>query len=213
MKKYIAEFIGTFGIVFLGTGAIILHNETGQVSHLGISFAFGFSVFLVVELFGKISGGHFNPAVTIPFAMNGYFSKKDVLPYLFFQISGAVSASLILKFLFPTNDLLGTTLPSGNVWESFFIEILLMFLLMMAILLQSKLFRKRILLSGFIIGSVVFLEAYFAGPITGASMNPARSIGPAMVSTHLEHLWVYILAPLLGAVLAIFVFKLTTSKT
>ncbi|MDO9001305.1 MAG: aquaporin [Bacteroidota bacterium] len=200
MKKYFAEFFGTFLLVLFGTGSVVLSQSGFHfVNHLVISFSFGISVFLMIVLFGKLSGSHINPAVTICLAIDNKFKWKDVLPYCIFQLIGAIAASFVLKILFPENSFLGSTLPSGSSSQSFFIEILLMFILMLTILNSGS----KLIFSAFIIGTVVGLEAYFAGPITGASMNPARSIGPALVSGHLEHLWIYILAPVVGGVLAI----------
>ncbi|MDP3557224.1 MAG: aquaporin [Bacteroidota bacterium] len=204
MKKYFAEFLGTFLLVLFGTGSVVLSQSGFHfVNHLVISFSFGISVFLMIVLFGKLSGSHINPAVTICLAIDNKFKWKDVLPYCLFQLIGAIAASLVLKFLFPENNLLGATLPAGSAIQSFFIEILLMFILMLTILNSGS----NLFFSAFVIGTVVGLEAYFAGPITGASMNPARSIGPAFVSGHLEHLWIYIFAPVIGGLMAIFSAK------
>jgi aquaporin Z len=205
MKKYLAEFTGTFFLVLIGTGAIVVDQETGgKVTHAGISAAFGLAVLAMIILFGKISGAHINPAVTIALAINNSIEKKLVLPYLGAQITGALAASLALKFIFPANELLGTTLPSGSAMQSFWLEILLTFILMMVIL------RTKGIAAIVLIGLTVGLEAYFAGPICGASMNPARSLAPALVSGHLEHLWLYISAPIIGAVSALLANKLIT---
>ena len=203
MKKYLAEIVGTFALVLFGTGAIVVDQYTsGAITHLGISAAFGVIVTLMIYVLGKISGAHMNPAVTIAFAINKNFRWRDVSPYIIAQISGALLASFVLKLTFPANELLGTTLPSGSIMQSFFLELLLTFILMLVIFISpSK-------LAPITIGLTVGLEAYFAGPICGASMNPARSIGPALISGHYEFLWLYILAPISGAVLAVFVNKL-----
>ncbi|MBK7666324.1 MAG: aquaporin [Sphingobacteriaceae bacterium] len=202
MKKFLAEVIGTFALVLFGTGAIVVNQHTnGAVTHLGISIAFGLIVTLMIFAFGKVSGAHMNPAVTIAFAVNKSFRWRDVSPYIIAQIIGALLASFSLKFFFPTNELLGTTLPSGSAMQSFFLELLLTFVLMLVIFISpSK-------LAAITIGLTVGLEAYFAGPICGASMNPARSIGPALISSHCEFLWLYIFAPSIGATLAVFVNK------
>jgi aquaporin Z len=211
MKKYVAEAIGTFAIVFCGTGAIIINQEyNGMVTHAGIAITFGFIVMTMIYALGNISGAHFNPAVTLAFAIAMRFPSKKILPYIIAQLIGSLLASLILKFLFPANLSLGTTLPSGSVMQSFIVEIILTFFLMLVILNVSQGSKERGMFAGFAIGSVVLLEAMFAGPVSGASMNPARSIAPAIISMNLEHLWVYIAAPVIGAMLSVVVCKYLT---
>lgn len=202
MKKFLAEVVGTFALVLFGTGAIVVNQHTnGAITHLGISIAFGVIVTLMIYAFGKVSGAHMNPAVTLAFAVNKNFRWRDVSPYIVAQISGALLASFVLKLFFPANELLGTTLPSGSAIQSFFLELLLTFVLIIVIFISpSK-------IEAIAIGLTVGLEAYFAGPICGASMNPARSIGPALISGHCEFLWLYISAPIIGSVLAVFVNK------
>jgi aquaporin NIP len=202
MKKYFAEAIGTFALVFCGTGAIIINHATnGTVTHLGISITFGLIVMAMIYTFGSISGAHINPAVSIGFAFTDRFSKRDLLPYIIAQLIGAFAASGILKLLFPMDKTLGSTLPLDTAMQSFVLEIILTYFLMMVILFISQ--NKKIdHFTGFAVGATVLLEALFAGPITGASMNPARSIAPALVSGHLEHLWIYIFATIIGAILA-----------
>lgn len=208
MKKYVAEFIGTFALVFCGTGAIIINQETnGVISHGGIAVTFGLIVMCMIYTFGEISGAQFNPAVTIGFALSGRFDKKEVLPYIGSQIVGAFLATLILKFLFPLNHNLGATLPTGSQMQSFVLEVILTFLLMLVILNISQGSKETGLFAGIAIGGTVLLEAMFAGPICGASMNPARSLSPAVVSGNMADLWIYIFAPVIGVVLAVFTWK------
>ena len=208
MKKYIAEFIGTFALVFCGTGAIIINQETGgAISHVGIAATFGLIVMCMIYTFGEISGAQFNPAVTIAFAFADRFDKKEVLPYIGSQIAGAFLATLILKFLFPMNHNLGATLPTGSQMQSFILEVILTFLLMLVILNVSQGSKETGLFAGIAIGGTVLLEAMFAGPICGASMNPARSLSPAIVSGNITDIWIYITAPILGALLATFTWK------
>jgi len=205
MKKYFAEAIGTFAIVFCGTGAIIINQQTnGSVTHPGIAITFGLIVMAMIYAFGSISGAHFNPAVSIAFAVSGKFAARQLIPYIISQLSGAVLASLLLKFLFPANELLGATLPAGSDMQSFVLEVILTFLLVLIILHVAD---NQAMMAGLIIGSVILLEAMFAGPICGASMNPARSFAPACVSVHFEHLWIYITAPVIGALFAVFVWR------
>jgi aquaporin NIP len=208
MKKYIAEFIGTFALIFCGTGAIIINQETnGAISHVGIAATFGLIVMCMIYTFGEISGAQLNPAVTIGFAVAGRFDKKEVFPYIGSQILGAFLATLILKFLFPLNPNLGATLPAGSQMQSFVLEIILTYLLMLVILNVSQGSKETGLFAGIAIGGTVLLEAMFAGPICGASMNPARSLSPAIISGNIADLWIYIFAPVIGVILAVFTWK------
>jgi aquaporin Z len=215
MRKYVAEAIGTFALLFCGTGAIIINGETGgAVSHVGIAITFGFIVMAMIYTLGSISGAHLNPAVTIAFTIAKRFPLKKVLPYIISQLVGAIAARGTLKFLFPSNEMLGATLPAGSEMQSFVLEFLLTFFLMLVIINVATGSKEQGMFAGLAIGSTVLLEAMFAGPICGASMNPVRSIAPAVVSGHLEHLWIYIVATTLGAALAIPVWKyLTQTKT
>jgi aquaporin NIP len=209
MKKYLAEFIGTFALIFCGTGAIIINQETnGVISHGGIAITFGLIVMCMIYTFGEISGAQFNPAVTIAFAVANKFDKKEVLPYIGSQIAGAFLATFILKFLFPTNQNLGATLPAGTQMQSFILEFILTFILMLVILNVSQGSKETGLFAGIAIGGTVLLEAMFAGPICGASMNPVRSLSPAVVSGNWADLWIYISAPILGAIFAVFIWKI-----
>jgi aquaporin Z len=208
MKKYVAEFIGTFALVFCGTGAIIINQESnGAVTHAGIAITFGLIVATMIYTLGNISGAHLNPAVTIAFSISKIFDKKEIAPYIISQILGALLASCILKFLFPSNHLLGATLPSGTAMQSFVLEFILTFLLMFVIIQVATGDEHQKMFAGSVIGAVVLLEALFAGPICGASMNPARSLAPAIVSGHYEHLWIYLLATTVGATVAVYCWK------
>ena len=214
MKKYFAEFLGTFALVFCGTGAIVINQESGgAVSHLGIAITFGLIVMAMIYALGDISGAHFNPAVTLSFWFAKEFPGKDILPYIISQSAGAFVASGLLKLLFPNNTLLGTTLPAGSEKQSFILETILSFLLMFVILQVAKGSKEKGMFAGLAIGFVVLLEALFAGPICGASMNPVRSFAPALVSGHLEHSWIYILAPVSGMLLSVFCWSALKTKT
>ena len=207
-RKYFAEFLGTYALVFCGTGAIIINQETGGViTHAGIAITFGFIVMSMIYALGNISGAHINPAVTIAFTFAKRFDKKQVLPYISSQSAGALMASITLKFLFPANELLGATLPAGSNMQSFILEFILTFFLMLVIISVATGSKEQGMFAGLAIGSVVLLEAMFAGPICGASMNPARSFSPAIVSGHMEHLWIYLIATTAGAVAAIPIYN------
>jgi aquaporin NIP len=206
MKKFIAEAIGTFALVFCGTGAVVINETTnGTVTHVGIAITFGLIIMAMIYALGEKSGAHLNPAVTIAFAINGNFPAKQVLPYIISQCAGAFAASLILKFLFPESVLLGATIPAGSDLQSLVLEFILAFLLMLVIINVATGSKEQGLFAGMAIGSVVLLEAMFAGPVSGASMNPARSLAPAVVAGQLDHLWIYIVAPVAGAITAVFI--------
>jgi len=209
MKKYLAEFLGTYALVFAGTGAIVIDQQFhGVITHLGIAITFGLIVMSMIYTFGDISGAHLNPAVSIAFTIAGRFPAGQLAPYIASQLAGALLASLTLKLMFPTNELLGATMPSGTEMQSFVMEVILTFFLMLVIINVASGSKEQGMFAGLAIGSVVALEAMFAGPVCGASMNPARSISPAVISGHMEHLWLYMAAPISGAALAIIVFKI-----
>jgi len=203
MKKLFAESLGTFALVFAGTGAIVINNVThGAIGHAGIALTFGMIVLVMIHTFGDVSGAHLNPAVTLGFAAARRIPWSSVPGYVAAQTAGACAASGLLRFLFPDGGTLGATLPAGPPGQSFVLEVLLSALLMLTILSVSTGAKEKGLTAGIAIGSLIALEAMFAGPISGASMNPARSIAPALVSGHLTHLWIYLTAPVLGALLA-----------
>lgn len=200
MRRLAAEFLGTFALVFAGTGAIVINDvSAGAVSHVGIALTFGLMVLAMIYAVGDVSGAHLNPAVTLGFFTARRFEGRWVAPYIATQCAGALLASLVLRFLFPTNATLGATLPAGDPLQSFLLEAILTFLLMFVILSVSTGSKEKGVLAGVAVGSVIALEALFAGPISGASMNPARSLAPAVVSTRFENLWLYLAAPVLGA--------------
>lgn len=200
-------------MVFCGTGAIVIDNQTkGAVTHVGVAITFGLIVMTMIYGLGEISGSHLNPAVSIAFTLAGRLPGKALAPYIASQLAGALLASSILRLLFPTDQLLGATLPAGPTLQSFVLEMILTFFLMLVIMGVATGPKEQGLFAGIAIGSVVLLEAMFAGPICGASMNPARSLAPAAVSGHLEYLWVYLTAPVIGAALAIPTWKYLNNK-
>jgi aquaporin NIP len=209
MKKYLAELIGTFALVFCGTGAIVINQQSGGViTHAGVAITFGLIVSAMIYALGDVSGAHLNPAVSLAFWVAKLFPAREVLPYIISQALGAFIASITLQLLFPLNATLGATLPAGSAMQSFVLEGILTFLLMFVILQVATGSKEQGMFAGLAIGSVVLLEAMFAGPICGASMNPIRSVAPAIVSGHMEHLWVYLSAPIFGAILAVFTWRI-----
>ena len=204
MKRLVAEFFGTFGLVFAGTGAIVVNTASnGAITHVGIALTFGLIVLAMIYAFGDVSGAHLNPAVTAAFAIAQRFAWKEVPSFIFAQLAGAFAASGLLRVLFPSDEKLGATMPAGSAWQSFIFEIVLTFLLMLVILSVSTGSKEKGITAGIAIGATIGLEAMFAGPICGASMNPARSLAPAVMSGHINDVWIYLIAPVVGAILAV----------
>jgi aquaporin Z len=207
MKNYLAEFIGTFVILFFGVMSIALDIQMGgDITLLGISVVFGLMVAVMIYVFGHISGAHFNPAVTVAFALTKRFPRKKVLPYFIAQLLGGLLALVILKFIYPDYSALGLTLPIVKPTYAFFFEILLAFLLILTILFVSS-GRNTILPAAWIIGGMVTLEIFLGAEISGASFNPVRSLPPALMFSHLENIWIYLTAPFIGAILGFYSFK------
>ncbi|MGL5065929.1 MAG: MIP/aquaporin family protein [Microcoleus sp.] len=209
VREALGEFLGTFILVFAGTGAVMVNKiSQGAVSHLGISFVFGAVVAAMIYAVGHISGAHFNPAVTLGFWASGFFPKKRVVPYILAQCLGAIAASSLLLISLGNTANLGATTPlNGNWMQSLILETILTFILMFVILGSGLDRRAHIGFAGIAIGLTVGLEAAFMGPITGASMNPARSLGPALIGGIWEHHWLYWVAPIWGAQLAVAVYR------
>lgn len=205
-RQLAAECFGTFCLVFAGTGAIVVNQVTGgAVTHLGVSLVFGLIVLAMIYTLGDVSGCHLNPAVTLGFWAARRFPGRGVAAYVAAQSAGAILASLALKLMFPAATTLGATLPAGGVGQSFVMEFILTLMLMVVILGVSSGAKEKGLMAGVAVGGLIALEAAFAGPVSGASMNPARSLGPALVSLRYEHLWIYLVAPVAGAIAGVLV--------
>jgi MIP family channel proteins len=208
-RAILAEFLGTFVLIFMGTGAIAVDQlSAGVITHLGISLVFGAIVAALIYSLGHISEAHFNPAVTLAFWSGGFFRRSLVLPYIVAQSLGAIAASFLLRITLGSVGNLGATLPKNNNWgQSLVLEFVLTFILMLVIFGSGLDRRAHIGFAGIAIGLTVALEAACFGPITGASMNPARSLGPALVSGVWQHHWIYWVAPIAGAQLAMVVYR------
>jgi aquaporin Z len=200
-SKFLAELIGTFCLVFAGTGAVVVDQATGgRVTSLGIGLVFGLIVLAMIYAIGRVSGAHMNPAVTVGFCAAGRHKASEIAPYVAAQLLGAVAASATLKLMFLGQaTTLGLTLPSGSVAQSFMMELILSFILMFVIMGVATDDRAEGAMAGIAIGAVIALEAVFGGPISGASMNPARSFAPALLTGNFSRHWIYWAAPMLGA--------------
>jgi aquaporin Z len=208
-QRCLAEFIGTFCLVFMGTGAVIVNQITGgQLGVVGIGLVFGLVVLTMIYAVGHVSGAHLNPAVTFGFYTVGRHPVREVMPYLLSQVAGAIAASASLRLIFlgyPTT--LGMTLPAGSTLQSFALEFILTFFLMFVIMGVATGDRAEGIMAGVAIGATIGLEAIFAGPICGASMNPARSFAPALVTMNFSNHWIYWFGPILGSMSGAFFYK------
>ena len=208
MKKYLSECIGTFILLFVGTGSVIVDQQTHGLGLVGIATVWGLVIIALVYAFGDISGTHLNPAVTVAFAVDKRFEWKEVPAYLGSQLLGAFLASGLLKYLFPDNPTLGYTQPlPGQQMHSFILEVVMMFILMIIILRVSTGAKEKGITAGIVIGATVWLLVLFGGPISGTSLNPTRSLAPAIVGGNFQNLWVYLTAPFIGAITAVLVHR------
>jgi aquaporin NIP len=199
MRALAAELIGTFALVFCGAGAIMVDDKTHQLGHVGVAITFGLVIMVMIYAVGHVSGAHFNPAVSFAFALTRHFSWTRLLGYWTAQAAGALLAAAILRGSLGNRAHLGATLPAGSQAQAFLWEAVLTFFLMFVIMSVATDTRAVGEAAAIAIGGTVGLDAMFGGPVTGASMNPARSLGPALVSGDLHALWVYLVAPLVGA--------------
>jgi MIP family channel proteins len=199
LRVTVAESIGTFALVFAGAGAIMVDARTHALGHVGVAITFGLVIMAMIYAAGHVSGAHFNPAVTFAFALTRHFPWTRAVVYWGAQCVGAVTAALLLRASLGNVAHVGATLPSGSQAQSFFFEFVMTAFLMFVILAVATDTRAVGEAAAIAIGGTVGLDAMFGGPISGASMNPARSFGPALVSGDLHALWLYIVAPILGA--------------
>jgi MIP family channel proteins len=203
-----AEFVGAFALVFAGCGAVMVDAKRQALGHVGVALSFGLVIMVMIYAVGHISGAHFNPAVTFAFALSRHFPWPRALGYSAAQLLGALIAALVLRGSLGDIADVGATLPSGSQGQSFLWELVLSFFLMFVIMAVATDTRAVGEAAAIAIGGTIGLDAMFGGPISGASMNPARSIAPALVSGNLHALWLYILAPLVGASLGALTYQL-----
>lgn len=206
-RSLVAELIGTFALVFAGAGAIMVDAKTEALGHVGVAITFGLVIMAMIYALGHVSGAHFNPAVSFAFALTRHFPWKRVGAYWVAQLAGALAAAAILRASLGDVAHVGATLPSGSQGQAFLWELVLTFFLMFVVMAVATDTRAVGEAAAIAIGGTVGLDAMFGGPVTGASMNPARSIGPALVSGDLHALWLYIVAPLLGAAVGAFAYQ------
>jgi aquaporin NIP len=202
-----AELVGTFALVFAGAGAVMVDAKTQALGHVGVAFSFGLVIMVMIYALGHISGAHFNPAVSLAFALSRHFTWGRVAGYWLAQTAGALIAAAILRGSLGNIAHVGATLPSGSQGQSFLWEIVLSFFLMLVVMAVATDTRAVGEAAGIAIGGTVGLDAMFGGPISGASMNPARSVGPALVSGDLHALWIYLSAPFLGATIGALAYQ------
>jgi MIP family channel proteins len=213
LGPYLAEMVGAFALVFAGCGAIVIDTTShGQITHVGVAITFGVVIGVMIYATGHISGAHLNPAVTLAFALTRHTPLARVPLYWLAQLVGATLGAVLLRWLFGNVAHLGTTVPAGSDGQSFGLEIVLTFFLMFVIMAVATDDRAVGEAAALAIGGTILLDAMFGGPISGASMNPARSFGPALVSWTWPHLWLYVAGPFIGALLGAFGYELARGE-
>jgi MIP family channel proteins len=211
-RSLLAEAIGTFALVFAGCGAIMVDDQTHALGHVGVAISFGLVIMIMIYAVGHISGAHFNPAVTFAFAVSRHFPPARVLAYWAAQLAGALAAALVLRGSLGDVAHVGATLPSGSDGQAFLWEAVLSFFLMFVIMAVATDARAVGEAAAIAIGGTVGLDAMFGGPITGASMNPARSLGPAIAAGDFTSIWVYLAAPIAGAAAAAIAYQVVSGQ-
>jgi aquaporin Z len=209
-NRIFAELLGTFTMVLVGCGAIVVNDtQAGVLGHVGVCLVWGLVVMAMIYALGNVSGAHLNPAVTLGFVAAGRLQARHAPAYIAGQVAGALLAALLLRVLFPEHPHLGATLTELGAARAFGVELVLTFLLMFVILNVSTGHQEKGIMAGVAVGGMVAIGALVGGPLTGAAMNPARALGPALVSGQLTNLWIYLAAPVLGAMLAFPTCRLT----
>ena len=211
-RSLVAEAFGTFALVFAGAGAIMVDANTHALGHVGVAITFGLVIMAMIYAVGHVSGAHFNPAVTFAFALTRHFPWPRVIAYWAAQLVGALLAAALLRSSLGNVAHVGATLPAGSQAQSFLWEVVMTAFLMFVILAVATDTRAVGEAAAIAIGGTVGLDAMFGGPISGASMNPARSIGPAVVSGELHALWLYIVAPLVGASIGALLYQVVRER-
>ena len=211
-RSLVAEAIGTFALVFAGAGAVMVDAKTGALGHVGVAITFGLVIMVMIYAVGHISGAHFNGAVTFAFALTRHFPWPRAAGYWAAQASGAIVAALLLRASLGDIANVGATLPSGSQAQSFFFELVMTAFLMFVILAVATDTRAVGEAAAIAIGGTIGLDAMFGGPISGASMNPMRSLGPAVASGNFRALWLYLVAPVLGAAIGALAYQLVRGE-
>ncbi len=212
-RRLAAEAIGTFALVFAGAGAVMVDVKTGQLGHVGVAIAFGLVIMAMIYAVGHVSGAHFNGAVTFAFALTRHFPWTRAVAYWAAQLAGALLAAALLRGSLGNVAHVGATLPSGSAGQAFLWEAVMSAFLMFVIMAVATDTRAVGEAAAIAIGGTIALDAMFGGPVSGASMNPMRSAGPALVSGDLHALWVYVLAPPLGASLGALAYQLVRGES
>lgn len=208
LRRSGAEFIGTYGLVTAGCGAIMVNAQTQAITHVGVALTFGLIVTVMIAALGHISGAHFNPAVTVAFAVTRHFPRREVIYYVLAQVAGAVLGAITIQVLLGGSVGVSATVPSGSPWQAFGVEVLLTAVLMFVIISVATDTKAVGTPAALAIGFTVTLDALWGGLISGASMNPARSLGPALIGGVLDHQWVYWTAPFIGAIIGAVCYQL-----
>jgi aquaporin NIP len=211
-RRLAAEALGTFALVFFGAGAIMVDAKGGGLGRIGVALAFGLAIITMVYALGHISGAHFNPAVTLGFALGRHFPWTRLAAYWAAQVTGALGAALLLRESLGNVAEVGATEPSSSDGQAFLWEVVLTFFLMLVVMAVATDTRAVGEAAALAIGGTVALGALVGGPISGASMNPARSLGPAIAAGDLQSLWIYVTAPFLGAALGAVVYQVVRAE-
>ena len=213
-RRCAAEGLAAFALVFAGCGAIIANQQYhGALGSVGVSLVFGLIIMVMIYATGHLSGAHINPSVTVAFTLTRHFAPRDALAYIAAHLTGATLGAVVLLGVWPGKPAhLGATVPTVAAGSAFLYEAILTAFLMFVIMAVATDARAVGAAAAIAIGGVIGLDALFGGPVTGASMNPARSFGPALVSGTWTNFWVYVAGPLLGAAVGAFAYQLVRGE-